>query len=208
MSFIDVLATLFYRLIVNPIHCYFSLSCFITCFTFFASPSILLLHAVSILPRPFSSHHKQTRKSSNLRIRRLAVLLCCCQRRIKLSPHQLSTPQHHAWCSPRSKEGIFAPLDIVPSSTPSHLHYFDSYNNLDDILFYDALHNLPESYHNCFDYYDSTTGDYYNRYFDSGLFDIFHDALDTDTSNSSSFTRVQNRCQNHHWSNIKEVKAT
>ena len=78
ISFIDALAKLFYTLIVDPIHCYFSITSFITCFTFLASPSIILQHAVSTLPRLHTS--KTIRKSSNLRIRRLLVLLRCCQR--------------------------------------------------------------------------------------------------------------------------------
>jgi len=63
-------------------------------------------------------------------------------------------------------------IECVPPSP--QLHYFDCFDDPDDILFFDILQVLPDTFSNCYDYHDPITNDYYNSYFDSSLFDIFH----------------------------------
>ena len=132
MFFLDVLAKLFYRLIVDPIHCYFSLTSFITCFTFLASPSIILQHAaVTTLPRLFKS--QRPRRSSNLRIRRLLVLLgCCCRKssRCARRPSFTTTPSSRFVNQPHTPSCPFS----SPKSTRINRNRLDEIPEPEDMF--------------------------------------------------------------------------
>ena len=218
MTLLDVFTTFFYRLVVTPIETFVSASSFIAIFTFFATPSILIQNSISsVLPRKSSSTY-HPRLTRNLRLRRLFVLLHCCQRAhipSKTTPASLhSCLQPNVRFAPRSNKSVKSssrrhrresrhrfsarskrermrsspspnsdlPLpDFVPPLP--QLHYFDCYDTLDEILFFDALQVVPGVFSACYDSFDSQTGDYYNRFFDSSLFDIYHDTItDPDVS--------------------------
>ena len=177
MSMIDVLAILFFHLFVNPINTYCSAEYFISFFTILASPSLMIQpFLILTLPWPFSN--KSLRRTHNLRIRLLYILTrSCCRRR------RLRRRRRPDRCTPsRLKEGFsglsFPSDQVLPAFEPPSkpLHYFDCFS----ILFHDTIQHLssPYPFSNCYDYYDPETGDFYNRYFDSSLFDEFYDLPD------------------------------
>lgn len=187
MTLLDVFTTFFYRLVVTLIKNRVNASTFIAIFTFFATPSILIQNALSsVLPR-FSISTYHPRLTQNLRLCRLYTLRHCCRRThsstssapqstksIRSSSRCHRCESRH-WFSAHSKREVMMSLPNFVSPPPQ-LYYFDCYNTLDKILFFDTIQAMPDIFSACYNLFDPQTGDYYNLYFDSSLFDVYYDA--------------------------------
>ena len=76
---------------------------------------------------------------------------------------------HHSWDVIKVTNvcGQSQPSESSSWSPPPQLHYFDYLNTEDNMIFKDCYDIIPDIFCDCFDYHDTSHGDFYNRYFET-----------------------------------------